>query len=48
MCPISSGFRDRAISLCSSKAVDKKEILRTVSNTGIYRSSDKVDTVYVV
>jgi hypothetical protein len=40
MCPFPSGFRDRAISLYSSKIVDKKEILRTVSNTGIYRSSD--------
>ena len=30
------------------KIVDKKEILRvrTVSNTGIYRSSDTVGTVY--
>jgi len=28
--------------------VDKKEILRTVSNTGIYRSSDKVGTVYPI
>jgi hypothetical protein len=33
MCPIPNGFRDRAISLYSSKIVDKKEILRTVSNT---------------
>jgi hypothetical protein len=32
MCPIPNGFRDRAISLYSSKTVDKKEILRTVSN----------------
>jgi hypothetical protein len=31
-----------------SKTVDKKEILRTVSNTGVYCSSDKVDTVYLV
>jgi predicted transport protein len=30
------------------KTVDKKEILRTVSNTGIYCSSDKVGTVYLV
>jgi hypothetical protein len=30
------------------KIVDKKEILRTVSNTSIYCSSDKVDTVYLV
>jgi hypothetical protein len=48
MCPIPNGFRDRAISLYSSKTVDKKEILRTVSNTGIYCSSDKVGTVYLV
>jgi predicted transport protein len=36
------------ISLYSSKTVDKKEILRAVSNTGIYCSSDKVVTVYLV
>jgi hypothetical protein len=48
MCPIPNSFRDRAISLYSSKIVDKKEILRTVSNTGIYCSSDKVGTVYLV
>jgi hypothetical protein len=32
----------------NSKTVDKKEIFRvsTVSNTGIYRSSDRVGTVY--
>jgi hypothetical protein len=34
MCPIPNGFRDTAISLYSSRIVDKKEILRTVSNTG--------------
>jgi hypothetical protein len=28
MCPIPSGFRDTAISLDSSKIVDKKDILR--------------------
>jgi hypothetical protein len=44
MCPIPNGFRDRAISLYSSKTVDKKEILHTVSNTGIYCSSEKVGT----
>jgi hypothetical protein len=44
-CPIPNGFRDRAISLYPSKIVDKKEILRTVSNTGIYCSSGKVGTV---
>jgi hypothetical protein len=48
MCPIPNGFRDRTISLYSSKIVDKKQILHTVSNTGIYRSSDKVGTVYLV
>jgi hypothetical protein len=48
ICPISNGFRDRAISLYSSKIVDKKEILRTVSNAGIYCSSDKFGTVYLV
>jgi hypothetical protein len=46
MCPISTGFRDGAVSLYNSKIVDNKEILRTVSNTGIYCSCDKVDTVY--
>jgi hypothetical protein len=35
MCPIPNGFRDRAISLYSTKIVGKKEILRTVSDTGI-------------
>jgi predicted transport protein len=48
MCPIQNGFRDRAISLHSSKIVDEKEILHTVSNTGIYCSSDKVGTVYLM
>jgi hypothetical protein len=48
MCPIPNGFQDRAISLYSSKIVDKKEISYTVCNTGIYCSSGKVDTVYLV
>jgi hypothetical protein len=48
MCPIPNGFRDRDISLYNSKIVDKKEILRTVSITGIYCSSDKVGTVYLI
>jgi hypothetical protein len=48
MCPIPNGFRDRALSLYSSKIVDKKEVLRTVSNAGIYCSSDKVGRVYLV
>jgi hypothetical protein len=48
MCPIPNGFRDKAISLYSSKIVDKKDMLHTVSNTGIYCSSDKVGGVYLV
>jgi hypothetical protein len=48
MCPIPNGFRDGAISLYSSKIVDTKEISRTVSNTSIYGSSDKVGIVYLV
>jgi predicted transport protein len=48
MCSIPNDFRDRAISLYSSKIVDKEEILRSVSNTGIYCSGDKVGTVYLV
>jgi hypothetical protein len=32
----------------NSKIVDNKEILRTVSDTDIYCSSDKVGTVYLV
>jgi hypothetical protein len=45
MYPVPNGFRN---TLYSSKTVDKKDILRTVSNTGIYCSSDKVGTVYLV
>ena len=43
MCPIPNGFRDRAIWMYNRKIVDMKEILRvrTVTNTGIYCSSDK-------
>jgi hypothetical protein len=48
MYPIPNGFRDRAISLQISKIVDNGEILRTVANTGIYCSSDKVGTVYLI
>jgi len=46
MCPIPNGFRDRAILMYNRKIVDKKEIsrVRTVSNTGIYCSSDNVGT----
>jgi hypothetical protein len=35
MYPILNGFRDRDISLYISRIVDKKEILHTVSDTGI-------------
>jgi hypothetical protein len=48
MCPIPNGFRDSAISLYRSKFFGKREILRTVSNTGIYCSSDRVGIVYLV
>jgi hypothetical protein len=47
MCRIPNGFCDGDISLFSSKVVDKKEILRTVSNAVIYCSSDKAGTVYL-
>ena len=48
MYTIPNGFRDRAISMYNRKSFDKREILRvrTVSNTGIYCSSDRVGTVY--
>ena len=48
MYPIPKCFRDRVICFYSRKIVDKKEILRvrTVSDTGIYCSSDRVVTVY--
>jgi hypothetical protein len=45
MGPIPNGFRDTTLSLYSFKIVDTKEILRTVSNSGIYCSTDKVGTV---
>jgi hypothetical protein len=48
MCSIPNGFRDRAISLYSSKIVDKKQILRSISDSGTSCSSDKVGTVYLV
>jgi hypothetical protein len=48
MCSIPKYFRDRNILLYNSKIVDKEEILRAVSITSTYRSSDKVGTVYVL
>jgi len=47
-CPIPNGFGDRAIWMHNRTIVDMKEILRvrTVSNSGIYCSSDRVGTVY--
>jgi hypothetical protein len=47
MCPIPNGFRDRTISLYSSKIVDKKEILHTGFNTRTDCSSDKIGTVHI-
>jgi hypothetical protein len=35
-------FRERNVSLYSSKIVDKKDILRTLSNIGIYCSTTKL------
>jgi hypothetical protein len=43
MCPILNSFQDRAL----SKIVYKKGILCTVSNTGMYCSSDNIGTVYL-
>ena len=48
MCPIANGFTDRTLSVYSCKIIDTKEILRIVSNIGIYWSSDTVGTVYLV
>jgi len=48
MCPIPN---EKELFECTTaKIVDKKELLRvrTVSNTGIYCSSDRVGTVYNV
>jgi hypothetical protein len=42
MCPILNGFQDRAISLNTSKFVDKKEILCSASNTDICCSVAKL------
>jgi hypothetical protein len=48
MCPFPNGFLDRASSLYSSKVVDMKERLRTVLNTGIYCSSDKTGSLFII
>jgi hypothetical protein len=37
MCSIPNGFRDRAISLCGSKIVHKKYILRTATCISDFR-----------
>jgi hypothetical protein len=47
ICPILNGLRHRTISLYSCKIVDKKGILRMVSNIGIYCSNVKVGRVYL-
>jgi hypothetical protein len=44
---IPNGYRDRAISLYSSKTVYKKEVLCTVFDSGVYCSGDKFRTVYL-
>jgi hypothetical protein len=47
--PDIQGFTEVGSENCTvQKIVDKKEILRTVSNTGIYCSGGKVGTVYLV
>jgi hypothetical protein len=48
ICPFPNIFRDRAVSLYSSKIFDNKEILHTVSDIGIYCSGDKFGKVYLV
>lgn len=48
MWPILNSFRERAFSQYICTIVDKKEILHTVSNTGICCTSDKVGIVYLV
>jgi hypothetical protein len=48
MCPIPNDLRDWATSLYCSKIVDKKEILHTISNTGIYCSSDNGGAAYLL
>jgi hypothetical protein len=41
MYPIPNSLRARVISLYTFKILDKKDILHTVSNAGVYCSSDK-------
>jgi hypothetical protein len=48
MWPIPNGFQNTVISLYISNAVDKKEISRTVTNTGIYSACDRDGTAYPV
>jgi len=50
MCHIPNGFPVRAISMYNRKIVDKKEILRlrTVSNIGIYCSSDRELVQFII
>jgi hypothetical protein len=45
---IESPRRKSKKSVYSYKIVDKKDILRSVSDTGIYCSSDNVGTVYLM
>jgi predicted nucleotidyltransferase len=40
-----NGFGERAIAFYRYKNVDKKNILRAISNNGIYCSSEKIYTV---
>jgi len=47
MCPILNVSRDVVVLLYDCKIVDK-EILRIVSNIGVYCSNDKVGAVYLV
>ena len=48
MCLIPNGFRDGVTVQYSCKIIDKKKILRTVFDAGIYCSSDKIGAVYLV
>jgi hypothetical protein len=48
MCPTLIGFRDRIISLYSSKIVGKKEVLRTVPNKKAIPVTNRVKSHRVV